>query len=334
MPTIWLGWNIQLRGIVVVQLLEDGVTRGIIAALKGQIHIGNYQAGDRLPSTRALAAEWGVSRTTVTAAFSQLIAEGYLETRQGARAVVARGLAPETRPMPTVTDAPKHVSAFAQRVLAQSSSAVAPTHRLADFRYGDLSGQDFPVLAWRRALSKVSLKRPAQLRYGDPRGSAALRTALQGYLWRARAIGCTPDQIVIVNGSQQGLDLCARLLIDPGDPFVIENPGYLLARQAFAAAGGAALPIPVDDQGIGTDDLPAARLAYVTPSHQFPLGSVLAAARRRALLAWAARTGACVIEDDDAANTVTTSRPFRRCRRSILNPSSMSAPCPRRCRQP
>ena len=101
-----------------------------------------------------------------------------------------------------------------------------------------------------------------------------------------------------MNGSQQGLDLCARLLLDPGDPFVIENPGYVLARNAFVAAGGVAVPVPVDGEGLRTDDLPSARLAYVTPSHQFPLGSVLSATRRRALVAWAARTGAYVVEDD------------------------------------
>lgn len=281
-----------------VQLLKDGVARRIIAAIKEQIHSGVYQPGDRLPSTRAIAAEWGVSRTTVTAAYSQLIAEGYLATRPGARAIVAQGLGIAAVPMPSTAAAPRHLSAFAQRLLAMPSAAVAQAVRVADFRYGDLAGADFPVLAWRRALNKASLRRTARLRYGDPQGSATLRTALQGYLWRARGISCTPDQIVIVNGSQQGLDLCARLLLDPGEPFVIENPGYLLARQAFAAAGGVPVPIPVDGDGLRTDSLPSARLAYVTPSHQFPLGSVLSATRRRALLAWAAYTGAYVIEDD------------------------------------
>ncbi|WP_407660467.1 MocR-like pyridoxine biosynthesis transcription factor PdxR [Marinimicrococcus flavescens] len=283
---------------MVVQLTKDGVARRIIAAIKEQIDNGNYQPGDCLPSTRAFAAEWGVSRTTVTSAYGQLIAEGYLNTRPGARAVVAQGLAFDGVPEPSITAQPRHLSAFAQRVLALPSPAVAPAHRVADFRYGDLSGGDFPVSAWRRALNKASLRRTARLRYGDPLGSCVLRTELQAYLWRARGIRCTPDQVVIVNGSQQGLDLCARLLLDPGDPFVFENPGYLLARHAFAAAGGVAVSIPVDEEGLRTGCLPPARLAYVTPSHQFPLGGVLSAARRRALLGWAARTGAYVIEDD------------------------------------
>jgi GntR family transcriptional regulator/MocR family aminotransferase len=298
MPTIWPDRNIQFLRFIVVQLQKDGVTRRIIAAIKEQIDTGAYQPGDRLPSTRTLAAEWGVSRTTVTAAYSQLIAEGYLTTRPGARAIVAQGLGAAATPMPSPPSSPRHLSAFAERLLALPLPSVAQTVRIADFRYGDLSGADFPVLAWRRALNKAILRRTTRLSYGDPRGAATLRAAVQGYLWRARGINCTPDQIVIVNGSQQGLDLCARLLLDPGDPFVIENPGYLLARQAFTAAGGIAVPIRVDGDGLRTDSLPSARLAYVTPSHQFPLGSVLAVARRRALLAWAARTGAYIVEDD------------------------------------
>jgi GntR family transcriptional regulator/MocR family aminotransferase len=278
--------------------LPNGVARRIIAAIKEQIHSGVYQPGDRLPSTRAFATDWGASRTTVTAAYGQLIAEGYLTTRPGSRAIVAQGLGVAAAPTASSADAPRYLSAFALRLLALPAPAAAQTARIADFRYGDLSGADFPVLAWRRALTRASLRRAPQLRYGDPQGSAALRNALQAYLWRARGISCTPDRIVIVNGSQQGLDLCARLLLDPGDPFVIENPGYVLARHCFVAAGGVAVPVPVDADGLRTGSLPTARLAYVTPSHQFPLGSVLSAARRRALLAWAARTRAYVIEDD------------------------------------
>lgn len=169
---------------------------------------------------------------------------------------------------------------------------------VADFRYGDVAAADFPVLAWRKAVGGAVLRRQGRLRYGDPRGSAGLRTALQGYLWRARGLRCEPDQIVVVNGSQQGLDLCARLLLDPGDRVVMENPGYSLARQVFLAAGAEVTSVAVDAEGLRTEELPAARLAYTTPSHQFPLGGVLPAGRRRELLAWARRHGAHVIEDD------------------------------------
>ncbi|MDX8499379.1 PLP-dependent aminotransferase family protein [Mesorhizobium sp. VK4C] len=281
-----------------VQLEQDGVARRIIAAIKAQIHSGAYRPGDRLPSTRAFAAEWGASRTTVTAAYNQLDAEGYLIIRQGARAIVAPGLETASVESPVTTASARNLSAFARRLLTLPPPAEQQPVRVADFRYGDLSGADFPVLTWRRASNKAILRRGARLCYGDPQGSSALRNALQTYLWRARGISCTPDQIVIVNGSQQGLDLCARLLLDPGDPFAIENPGYLLARHAFVAAGGIAVPVAVDADGLRTDALPPARLAYVTPSHQFPLGGVLSATRRRSLLAWATGTGAYVVEDD------------------------------------
>ena len=281
-----------------VQLEEQGVTRRIIAAIKQRIHGGEYRPGDRLPSSRALAIEWGVSRTTVTAAYAQLIAEGYLLNRPGARAVVARGLA--AVPMPRA-DAParaRALSGFAVRLLALPVPARFHTYRVADLRYGDLNGADFPMLAWRRALNRASLRRVERLRYSDPQGSIALREALQSYLWRSRGISCAPEQIVVVNGSQQGLDLCARLLLDPGDSFVMEDPGYVLARHAFIASGGVTIPAAVDREGIRAEGLPAARLAYVTPSHQYPLGSVLSAARRRALLDWAAKAGAVIVEDD------------------------------------
>lgn len=283
-----------------VQSGGDGIARRIIAAIKEQIHGGALKPGDRLPSTRAFAAEWGASRTTITAAWGQLIAEGYLVTRRGARAVVAQGLGPASAAPPRQGGAARapQLSGFARRLLDLPVPAARPAAQIADLAYGDLSGVDFPALAWRRALNAAALRRPPRLRYEDPRGSPVLRDALHRYLWRARGIRCTPDLVVIVNGSQQGLDLCARLLLDFGSPFVMEDPGYILARHAFLAAGGTAIPVPVDADGLRTDDLPSARLAYVTPSHQFPLGGVLSATRRRALIAWAARSGACIIEDD------------------------------------
>lgn len=278
---------------------DPGAQRRLVVGIKSEIASGVHAPGSRLPSTRALAAEWGLSRTTVTAAFEQLAAEGYIETRPGARARVAGGLAwPEPAPGHTRSPQPAGLSAYGRRLAAASIIAWTQQPFALDFRYGELAGSDFPTLAWRRALARAVTRRPARLRYGDPRGLPALRTALQGYLWRARGLRCDADDIVVVNGSQQGFDLCTRLLIDPGDRVVIEDPGYVLARQAFLAAGAELAPQPVDREGMRTGALPPARLAFVTPSHQLPLGSILSAPRRHELLAWAARHGAFVIEDD------------------------------------
>lgn len=282
-----------------------GIGQRIVAAIRQRIEAGLDAPGARLPSTRALAAEWGVSRTTVTAAYEQLIAEGYLEVRQGSRARVAAGLgsgpgrgsgpgAAVPAPHP-----PARLSAFGRRLAALPPlPAPGMDGLVADFRYGELSARDFPLLAWRNAVTAALLRQPAILRYGDPEGSPRLRAALQGYLWRARGLRCQAGQIVIVNGSQQGIDLCARLLADPGDTVLMEEPGYALARHVFAALGAVVRPVPVDGEGLRTAGLPPARLAYTTPSHQYPLGAVLSATRRRELLAWAQGCGAHVIEDD------------------------------------
>ena len=293
--------NVQFRTKMTDQFSEDSPTaRGVGEAIKAQIKSGAYAPGARLPSTRALAAEWGISRSTVTTAFEQLAAEGYLETKQGARATVARELSNE--PAPSKSRGPAlrpSLSTYGRRVATFPSPAQADTGRmLTDFRYGDLAATDFPALAWKRAVGTSILRRPARLRYGDPTGSPELRTALQTYLWRARGLRCNAEQIVVVNGSQQGLDLCARLLVDPGERVILENPCYAIARQVFQATGAEPVARAVDAQGMRTDGLPTARLAYVTPSHQFPLGSVMSVGRRRELLAWARRHRAYILEDD------------------------------------
>ncbi len=276
-----------------------GIGQRIVAAIRQRIETGLDGPGTAMPSTRALAAEWGVSRTTVTAAYDQLIAEGYLEVRQGARARVAPGLGRGKAGPPAPPPATARLSGFGQRLAALPPlPAAGMDGLLADFRYGELAARDFPRMAWRQAVTAALLRPPGVLRYGDPAGSLRLRAALQGYLWRARGLRCTAEQIIIVNGSQQGIDLVARLLLDPGETVLMEDPGYALARHVFAALGAAVRPVTVDGEGMRTADLPPARLAYTTPSHQYPLGAVLSATRRRELLAWAARAGAHVIEDD------------------------------------
>jgi GntR family transcriptional regulator/MocR family aminotransferase len=272
----------------------------ICDAIKGQIASGIYLPGSTLPSSRALAEELGVSRSTVTVAFEQLAAEGYVEMSQGSRPRVPRSVqrakAPEKRPRAKVSI---EFSEFAKRL-----QSFTPADRLAglkaDFRAGDISGMDFPKLSWRKAMINALHIRPKALKYGDPLGSLELRKSLRAYMWRSRGIRCDEQQIVVVNGSQQGIDLCARIFLDAGDSVVVEDPGYVLARHAFEAIGARIVPIPVDRDGMQTSLLEGvvAKLAYVTPSHQFPLGGILPVGRRQELLKWATHAGAFLVEDD------------------------------------
>lgn len=276
--------------------------RQIYEALKNQILGRVYGAGSQLPSSRSLANDLGVSRTTVTVAYEQLAAEGFIEMRQGARPSVAASLLRQRpRDLRAKPQGPTHLSAYGERLRAAPAwPDYLPNSLMVDFRYGDLAPSDFPALAWKKAMNVVLAQRPSRLAYDDPRGSRRLRQALQGYLWRARTLHCDLEQIIIVNGSQQGLDLCARLLLDPGSKFVMEDPGYRMARHIFASTGAVPISVAVDGEGLRTELLAGARarLAYVTPSHQFPLGGVMPISRRHQLLEWARENDAYVIEDD------------------------------------
>ena len=284
----------------------NGAGRRIYNLLRSQIVDGSLPPGSKVPSTRAFAAELAVSRTTVTYAYEQLMAEGYLETSPGRVARVASGpslsLSTPTATFGDVTPAPPPLSEFGDRVVAAELPvfpSAEPAH--CNFLYGSVSSRDFPIAAWRRAYLAELLRMQKNLYYVPPEGDPKLRHELQGYLRRARGLACDADQIVIVNGSQQAIDLCARLLLNAGDAFVFEDPGYLMARRCFEATGAHLIATPVDAHGLDTSRLPEdgrARLAYVTPSHQFPLGGVLPIGRRRELLRWAQRHDAWVIEDD------------------------------------
>lgn len=281
---------------------KAGTARSIYLGLREQIAGGVYRPGDRLPSTRALAEEFGVSRTTVTAAFEQLISEGYVSVHQGAKATVAPNAPnlpdqPARRPQGSA----KKLSAYAMRAMGLPAHLPGETALKYDFRYGDVAPEDFPKLIWRKALTTAVIARRARLGYGHPAGSIELRLALQGYLWRARGIRCQAEQIVVTNGSQQALDLCARVLVSPGDRVLIEEPCYSMARNVFVTLGAQATLVACDADGLNTDMLPnpfGHALAFVTPSHQFPLGGVLAVDRRRHLVAWAEAADAHIIEDD------------------------------------
>src|SRR5262249_11942934 len=281
------------------------------AILSGRLH-----AGAPLPSTRALATELGVSRRTVLIAYDQLLAEGYTVGRVGSGTVVA-ALPWPRRPRPAAPAPggrrPRHavavrMSAYAER-LTRAAPLPPPEWRLReyplryDFSYGLPSIESFPRQTWRRLFARCIKTASARtLAYGSPEGHPTLREAIARYLERGRAVNCDPSQIVIVGGSQQALDRTARVLLNPGDGVVMEEPHYQGAREVFAAVGARLIPVPVDAEGLQVEHLPprpgGARLAYVTPSHQFPTGGTMPLSRRIELLDWAERVGAYILEDD------------------------------------
>ena len=277
--------------------------RRVYHALKSTIRDGRLLPGARLPSTRELASDLRVSRNTVMLAYEQLLAEGYVVSRNRATTSVASALPTST--MPTSSRAmhgdPPAVSAYARRLTRLLGTPPARSTGLQyDFRYGEPSVDEFPREIWRRLLA-ARARRSARdaFGYADPAGCAPLRAALAEYLKRARGVVAEPDQIVITSGSQQGFDLAARVLLDPGDVVVVEEPHYPGVTIPFEAAGARLAYTPVDGGGLQTRRLPPrARLAYVTPCHQFPSGVIMPLERRLALLAWAARTNSWVIEDD------------------------------------
>ncbi len=292
--------------------LAEGIRQAILA--------GRFQPGERLPATRVIAAALGVARNTVLEAYDSLAAEGYLVARHGSGTFVAPELperALRATPGPTAVagaavDA-SSLSRFGRRVAKLEQIPGAWTTRLPyDFRYGTPSLEEFPMAEW-RALTRRVLDYPPSvlLGYGPAEGLPALREALARYLQRARGVRCTADEVVVVNGSQQALDLAARVLVDPGDVVAMEEPGYTGARAVFEMAGATVVPVPVDGEGLVVDQLPAnARVVYVTPSHQFPTGVVLSAARRLQLLEWASRAGATIIEDDYDSEFRYSGRPL------------------------
>jgi GntR family transcriptional regulator/MocR family aminotransferase len=276
--------------------------RRIYLSLKDSIRAGRIAPATRLPSTRALAEDLGVSRNTVLLAYEQLAAEGYLLNRDRAAPSVAPARMAHERKPEADTAAPPRLSAYARRLagrVGSGSFAARPGIRY-DFRYGRPALDEFPREIWRRLLAG-QMRRPSRdaLGYASPQGDPALRRALADYLGRARGMSCDAEQVVIVNGAQQGIDLVSRVLLDEGDTVVVEDPQYPGATVPFEAAGAALARVPVDASGLQTDRLPQrARLAYVTPCHQFPSGVILPLARRLALLAWAKQAGAWIVEDD------------------------------------
>ncbi|WP_241758630.1 MocR-like pyridoxine biosynthesis transcription factor PdxR [Pyxidicoccus parkwayensis] len=300
-------------------LVLDGSTGAplqeqLAEALRGAILAERLAPGTRLLSTRVLAEQLDVSRNTVLNAYARLLAEGYLVGQTGSGTYVAREL-PErllsvrreaAREPARRTDAPrlsKRGAAVAEGAakVESPSSGMGPG-RMA-FRPGIPALDAFPSELWGRLLHNRWQRSWHDLMSHVPAaGYAPLRRAVADYLATARGVRCVPEQVLIVNGTQQALSLAAQVLLDPGDSVWVEDPGYVPAHGVFAAAGAVRVPVPVDAEGLDVEAgqrlCPDARLAVVTPAHQFPTGVVMSERRRKALLAWAARSDAWVLEDD------------------------------------
>ncbi|MEP6634536.1 MAG: PLP-dependent aminotransferase family protein, partial [Luteimonas sp.] len=270
-------------------------------ALKSAMFSGRVGQGARLPPTRLLARDLGISRNTVLAAYEQLRAEGFLDGRVGSGSYVTPALqsARQVNVQPTWIE-PQ--SAFARRLRAVHDHQNTPGRRNELARYGFQYGAPLinPALstAWGRELSHAAAY--TQPNYPLSQGLPALRAAICDYLGRRRGIQTTQDNILIVAGTQQALSLTARLLIDPGAEVVIEEPHYFAAREVLQLHGAHLLATPVDENGLLTDALPtrSPRLICVTPSHQFPSGAVMSLTRRLALLEYAERRQSWILEDD------------------------------------
>ncbi|MDX2034547.1 MAG: PLP-dependent aminotransferase family protein [Blastocatellia bacterium] len=301
----------------------------IYEELRGAILTGRLKAGERVASTRALARSLRVSRTTVTQSYERLISEGYLWTAVGSGTSVCRQLPEElSRPAPTTIPSggrPTRKAAPSLSALGRELAAIVREPKDSalqiNFKYCHPAVDHFPMQLWRRLLLRQYRGDDARLLdYADDgRGFAPLREAIARYLGRSRAVRCDADQVIIVNGSQQGLSLTAQVLLDRGDAVGMENPGYLGARHAFLAQGARIHPLPVDEAGLQVERLAAfssgsrraaLKLVYVTPSHQFPTGAILSLPRRLELLAWAESNGAWIVEDDYDSEFRYDSRPM------------------------
>jgi GntR family transcriptional regulator/MocR family aminotransferase len=277
----------------------QGLARQLYQALRERILDGRLTGGTRLPASRDLAALLGISRNSVTRAFDQLYAEGYVEGRVGAGTYVAE-LAAVVRLAPPAS-AGAIASAALQRLASHHLNPPLQGPPRA-FRVGVPAFDLFPFETWARLSARFWRRpSPAYLGYGDPAGDPQLRELIAAYLRNSRGLHCDPAQVIVTCGAQQAISLCAQLLVEPGDRVAVENPGYRAAGQAFAVAGAQLAGIAVDGEGLDAAALEAAgdcRLAYVTPSHQYPTGVTLSLARRLALLDWAERRDAWIIEDD------------------------------------
>jgi GntR family transcriptional regulator/MocR family aminotransferase len=301
--------------IPIYQQLYDWFRRAITG--------GQLRPGQRVPSTRNLAAELKISRMPVLGAFEQLLAEGYLETFIGAGTCVARSIPDETLSLSAVKarkGLQEKVEKRGPRRMSHRGTAL--THRpaqswldnLGAFRVSLPALDHFPIGVWSKLVARHARRPPRGIMaYGDAMGYLPFREAIAEYLGAVRGVRCESSQILVTTGSQQALQISAQVLLDPKDRVWMEEPGYPGARQAFMTAGAQLIPVRVDHDGMNVTEIRRgrdARAVYVTPSHQYPMGMTMSATRRLLLLNWAVRSGAWVIEDDYDSEYRFGSRPI------------------------
>ena len=307
----------QLYAFEVHRATDAPLFHQIYQRLRSAILSGTLRPGTKLPSTRELAAQLGVSRPTVVSAFEQLLAEGYASGKKGAGTYIASDL-------PEPFDA---IHGRKKRPVSAATAAAPGSCKLGDFVDVTTQNDERPFNLGRtlvdartaelwRKLSARTLRSFGRhhLGYGDPQGMFELRKSVCDYLRAARAVRCEPDQVMITAGTQQAVDILIRVMQGADKEVWVEDPGYSLTRLALLATGVKVRPIPVDQFGIvvaeGIRRAPRARAVFITPSHQFPTGVVLSMARRLELLAWARESGAWIVEDDYASEFRYGGRPL------------------------
>jgi GntR family transcriptional regulator/MocR family aminotransferase len=277
---------------------RKNLSREIYRQVRGAIVDGRLRPGDHLPPSREMARRLGVARMTVTIAYDRLAGEGFIVSRVGAGTFVnehvanARTTSRKQRASGVLRPRPfwntiRLINPFSQRVAF-------------DFRCGVPDASLFPYDAWRRLLARELRAEPVSSNlYGHPAGHHELRDAIARHIGVSRGVQCSGDDVTITNGTQQALDVIARVLLSPGDRVAVEDPGYPPARRIFESHGARIVGVRVDDEGLVADELPDnTRLVYVSPSHQYPLGVSMSLRRRVALLEWADRNNAAIVEDD------------------------------------
>ncbi|MBC7933387.1 MAG: PLP-dependent aminotransferase family protein [Rubrivivax sp.] len=285
------------------------LTRQIYQQLRAGVLDGRLKSGDRLPSSRELAEELAVARKTVSNVYDLLMSEGFLSTRPGSGTFVADGI-PGRRKAVARALSPLDVP---EQWNSLSLLLAAPRRDLPfDFVVGIPDVSRFPFPLWRSLLnSRARMLSKSADTYAEPQGYAPLREAIARYAGFTRAVACSSDDVLVTNGAQQAFSLIAYVLVRPAAVVAMEQPGYPRARWLFEAHGARIAEVPVDEEGLVVERLPRnAKLVYVTPSHQYPLGMRMSLPRRLALLEWAARHGAAVIEDDYDSEFRFAARPL------------------------